>query len=943
MRERVYLMRPLRIILMWYSIRLAFSQSRLFGFSNVAFQNFGRRQFLEILETRYQSRCGPLRNEMKLLPYSSRLAYASSFIREKYYPISKLKFVVHKRSLTSLAEIQDLMEAEKAEAETLTTEDDLELLYQQLATISETLRCADEAYYQPHSNSTTLQPIMSDEEYDALARKEASICQAHPQLKTRLEQETGLKSTATRYGGRVGPIVDATSNARIRRFHLPNHPMLSLDNALEDDDLEKWLDRIQQLISPSCELSILVEPKLDGLSLSLRYKLQGNNYVLEWGATRGDGSRGDDVTEAVRAIPQTMIPHSFPASHLFYSNFPSLIEVRGEVILPIAALNELNDNHVHNRKTNDTNKTSWPLFANARNAASGILQRTRSASSNETKQLCFMLHFYAYDIAVSSDDPNFHLWKTACEMQASLTRAGFRVPHPTSVVGLVNNTSWKDLQLKLMDLHSQLQQNRHEIQVELDGLVYKVNELPLRKVCGYSTRAPRWAVAHKFPPKTAITRLLDIEIQVGRTGSITPVAVLEPVKIGGITISRASLHNFDRMYNILADEPSNRRIPIGTSVFVSRAGDVIPQVLRRVPMAEAPNTNDEIQGISIDVPKTCPKCGYPVAHDELGSRRKRLAHENETVDSTADIDIITEETVDVDDSNSNTTTPASLEFGRVLRCTAPQLVCDAKAVGTLVHAFSRNALDVTGLSEARIEQLRDAGILKRPSDLFRLGSNKNDLEVVGNLTGWGPKSASNLISSAKSVSDANISLARFIYSLGIRHIGLNTAKLLASHYQNVEIFLESLKESQKGDCTLKQLMYDSKTETGVKGIGPVAVKSLQEFARDETLVAAALDLANVIKIKDAQMPVITQKEARKTPISGLSVVFTGTFPGYSRKQLQDLAKAMGARGTPSSISKSTDLVVKGDKVGAVKIQKAQELGLRIMSANEFIKIIKDYE
>jgi DNA ligase (NAD+) len=928
---------------------------------------------------------------------------------------------------------------------------DLESVYKQLVTISTTIREADEFYYYSNisknssinatATKTQSESIMSDAEYDALARQEAQICQRCPDLLARLEEETGLGSKATRFGGRVGPLADVdqtkapvnhetnsqTTTPRIRRYHLEKHPMLSLDNALTDEDVTKWLERVQKKIliesslidddavqdSQQFNISILVEPKLDGLSLSLRYRLtESDVYVLEWGATRGDGTRGEDVTDAIKLIRQSMIPHSFSAKDFLPSNenaivvrtLPPHVEVRGEVILPIAAFKKYNQQVKELVEQNDTGvnttagtKVALPSFANARNAASGILQRTRNVASGDTKELCAQLHFYAYDVVLSSDDDTARnsTWNKGSELQASLARAGFSGPTPSSIHTLLlegNQTDGKtsldtadvlnSLHKELVKLHAKLQELRPTMDVEVDGQVYKVNEMPLRDLCGSSTRAPRWAIAHKFPSRTAISRLLKVELQVGRTGSITPVAILEPVNLGGITVSRASLHNFDWMNNILSEKnPGSsdgefaksivapQRIRTGTPVFVSRAGDVIPQVVRRVPLTEDPFTvasvdiEDESAWISLTPPEVCPKCGSPAVYEEItvpSSKRRVVAASDANITNTtaAMSEFQTNLTASSKSSTMNDNKP--LAGGRVLRCSGPQFECDAKAVAALAHTFSRDGLDVSGLSEARIEHLRTAGMLRRPSDLFELATeassndsqNTTAVERIAELPGWGPKSAANLLSAANTVANEGLSLDRFIYSLGIRFVGKNTAKLLASHYKSVDIFLASLEHARKNDtntdtsthAVFSGLMFDAKTEKGIKGIGPVVAASLSEFATDEALVEATKNLAREIKIIDVKQIISTEEktlgDTMKLPFAGLTIVFTGTVPGYTRTEAQELAQSLGAKATPGTVSKSTSLVVQGDnkKGAASKLAKAEAWGVQIIDASEFLEM-----
>ena len=440
----------------------------------------------------------------------------------------------------------------------------------------------------------------------------------------------------------------------------------------------------------------------------------------------------------------------------------------------------------------------------------------------------------------------------------------------------------------------------------MDGVVHKVSQLDLRTLLGTTNRSPRWAVAHKFPSETALTSLVGLEIQVGRTGALTPVAILEPVDIAGVSVKRATLHNFGFLQQLMG----GTSIPRGTKVLVRRAGDVIPQVVQRV-LDKDDATASDSNVISLEAPDKCPACGSPTAVIEtLGN-------------------------------NTNSTTQ-----GQVVRCVGPSLSCPPRAVGALAHAFCRDALDAKGLSEARIQQLMDASLLQTPADLFKLASRQHIsatiLSNIAELPGWGEKSAKNLAAVASKIATNGVSLPRFIYSLGIRHAGRHNSKLIASTYGSADTFLLAVDDAASNNETAFAALAGSNETEGTKGIGPAQISALRSFAMEAESVKAARQLANAIPVHDEAISISVAEPSEDKPWAGYRVVFTGALPGgISRKEAQDLAKQLGAKSTPGSISKSTDLVVAGDK-GGKKLEQARELGVRVIDASEFINLVKEH-
>jgi len=568
---------------------------------------------------------------------------------------------------------------------------------------------------------------------------------------------------------------------------------------------------------------------------------------------------------------------------------------------------------------------------------------------------------------------------------------------------------------------------------EIDGAVYKLTSLPHRLTLGSSNRAPRWAIAHKFPPKVAVTRLIDVEVQVGRTGSLTPVAVLDPVMLGGVTVKRASLFNFGYAMDVLRGSSSSSGdggevgLMGGASVVVSRAGDVIPQVLRRLDdtiiedddmdggeilNGEGTNNDTISSFISLRPPRYCPACGSKTVFDVLNANTKGQDGAITTTNSSSST------TTNEQISSLTTTKTTTTTMGQVLRCSGPQLLCPPRAVGSLAHAFSRDALNIAGLSEARLEQLMDAGLIRTPVDIFRIldettttnstnfptttvgrdvsddvkdsGGKNMMMEATKALPGWGERSAQNLQSAVQSLvgvgsTPTSVSLSRFIYSLGIRHIGVHSSKLVAERYSTVANFLEAL-EQAKLLLTQQQTLVkggdgdgdgnDGKPipffalvgnddEAGVKGIGPVMVRSLEAFAQNEELVEAAVGLASRLSIADDEQLTTTittggRGEAKAgdssslipplLPFEGKVVVFTGKLPaGMTRGTAQTIAlRVLGAKSTPSGVGKSTDVLVEGGdgddgrRRRTKKVEKAVQMGISVMDGAEFLELVERY-
>jgi DNA ligase (NAD+) len=780
------------------------------------------------------------------------------------------------------------------------------LLYQELTWLSAEIQKHDDLYY----NS---QPEISDDDYDALVQRETFIVQTYPELLQQLEHEHGGKQQATREE-RIGAKVLSNTRFVVKRHHL--RKMLSLDNVHDTKQLMQWLDRVHKKTmilnnnETSLVIRILSEPKLDGLSCSLRYERDDDRttYTLKWAATRGDGSQGQDVTEAMRRIQALplQLDKKINTTHL-----SDRIEVRGEVVFPKTAFEE----------------TQLANFSNARNAASGIL--LRKEDDVETQQLREQLHFLAYDLVTATNE------ETSIEstnVRDCLEAWGFAVPQPAMETELTINADepWNVTHVsEILDYYNDLEKHRNGKEASLqwgdydmDGCVHKVIGSSQRILLGNSNRAPRWAIAHKFPPLTAITGLQAIEVQVGRTGALTPVAILDKTLLNGVTIQRATLHNFQHMQQLFGNSES---VPQGTKVFVRRAGDVIPQVVAMVSQEVAKDpSNNLIESIDLSAPKTCPACGSQTVFDPSPTKAN---------DST--------------ENNNNSTDSLTANTGQVLRCGGPPLLCQPRAVQALQHAYSRDALDVQGLSEGKIRQLMNVGYIKLPSDVFVVAKNAERLLELAELSGWGNRSAEVLAESANRVALNGVDLSRFIYSLGIRGVGVHVSSLLAAVYGTVEDFLKDMEvatlpqENGSDDNSTTFARLREETEM-TKGIGPTVLQNLESFAKEKILLESAVELAQRIQViampSDASTSTIREGGG---PFQGQVVVFTGSLADMTRSEAQTLAKAMGASSTPSTVSRLTNTVVVGAK-GGKKQREAEALGIQTLSQDDFFALVKEY-
>ncbi len=562
----------------------------------------------------------------------------------------------------------------------------------QHAEIAERIRSFNEAYY------VNDEPLVPDAEYDALFNRLIELETHYPTLK---------KNSPTQEVGAA----PAEGFAKVKHAR----PMLSLGNAFSREDIVDFLARIRRFLNLTahCPVEVVGEPKIDGLSLSLRYE----NRVLVTAATRGDGSEGEDVTANVAHIND--IPKTLP------EGAPDVVEIRGEVYMARSAFQKLNETQA---------ETGGKTFANPRNAAAGSLRQLDPSISAKRP-----LRFFAYSFGELSES----LAQTQWDFLQKVEGWGFVINPLTRTLNDADD---------IMAMYEDVGKQRPDLDYDIDGIVYKVNDFELQLRLGFVSRSPRWAIAHKFPAEKARTRLNAIDIQVGRTGALTPVARLEPVTVGGVVVSNATLHN--------RDEIERLGVRVGDMVVIQRAGDVIPQVVEVI-LDERPEGTTDYQ-----FPDTCPKCGSHAMREEGEA---------------------------------------------VTRCTGG-LICPAQAVERLKHFVSRNAFDIDGMGAKNVEAFFELGWVKSPGDIFRLESDHGD--AIMKLEGWGEKSATKLFDGVNE--RRTIGLDRFIYALGIRQIGQATAKLLARHYGSVSEWRSAMLAANEADRdALRELINIDQIGPGV--------------------------------------------------------------------------------------------------------------------------------
>ncbi len=671
------------------------------------------------------------------------------------------------------------------------------------------IKAHDERYYQKDA------PTVSDAEYDALRQRYNAIEARFPDLRT-------LDSLSRKVGA-----APARGFAKVRHAV----PMLSLDNAFSDEDVTDFVGRIRRFLNLKADDDIVftAEPKIDGLSMSLRYE----DGALVKAATRGDGAEGEDVTANVKTIKD--VPKELKGKDV-----PAVCEVRGEVYMTKAAFLELN------RKQAEAGKQ---LYVNPRNTAAGSLRQLDPSITASRP-----LHFFGYAWGEMSEMPA----ETQSGMLKWLKRAGFQT-----------NPLWTTCKSveELLKFHREIGLQRAGLDYDIDGVVYKVDRLDWQQRLGFVSRTPRWATAHKFAAERAATIVRDIEIQVGRTGALTPVAKLEPITVGGVVVQNATLHN--------QDEIERLGVRIGDTVTIQRAGDVIPQVVEVV--------QDKPRGAKpYAFPKKCP---CPLKTE------------------------VVREVI------------AGGEAGARAHCTG-EFACPFQRTQHLMHFVSRRAFDIDGLGEKQIQLFYENEWVKEPADIFTLAARDKKINLKA-VEGYGETSVSNLYRAIEA--RRTISLERFIYALGIRHVGETTAVALARGYGSWDAF---------HDACLKVVAGDEETRSEMDAldqIGETVIEAIADFFGETHNRKMVERLVEQVTIAEAEKP------KTNTPVAGKTVVFTGALEKMTRDEAKAMAERLGAK-VAGSVSKKTDYLVAGPGAGS-KLAEAKKHGVAVLSEDDWFKLV----
>jgi DNA ligase (NAD+) len=684
----------------------------------------------------------------------------------------------------------------------------------ELARLAAEIAHHDELYYRKDA------PEISDAEYDALRARNDEIEARFPELVR--DDSPSLKVGAAPVG--------AFGKVRHRV------PMLSIDNAFSDEKVEGFLTSAKAFLglSPDQALEVTAEPKIDGLSITLRYE-RGR---LVQGATRGDGYEGEDVTANVRTIAD--IPKAVTAK-----DFPGAFEVRGEIYMRHADFTKLNEEQA---------KQGLKVFANPRNAAAGFVRQLDPSVTAKRP-----LRFFAYGWGDVERLPADNQWG----FYEALSAWGFPVNPLMRLTGSV---------AEMLETYREIEERRAGLGYDIDGVVYKINRFDLQHRLGFRTRTPRWALAHKFPAEQATTILRGIEIQIGRTGALTPVAKLEPVTVGGVVVQNATLHN--------EDEIARKDVRIGDTVIVQRAGDVIPQILGVVQEKRPKGAKRFV------FPTVCPACGSHASREINPNTGKEDA---------------------------------------VRRCTGG-LICPAQRVERLKHFVSRNAFDIEGLGEKHIKAFYEDGLIQSPPDIFTLRTrDKRGSSKLAEREGWGETSAEKLFDAIEA--RRAIRLDRFIHALGIPHVGETTARLLARNYGTAAAFLKAMRAAaghRDGEAFAEL--------NSIEGIGPTVAAAIADFFDERHNVTVVTDLLKEIS------PELLEAVDHASPVSGKTVVFTGTLEKMTRSEAKASAERLGAK-VAGSVSKKTDYVVAGPGAGS-KLKEANALGVAVLTEEEWLKLIE---
>ncbi|MGB0058416.1 MAG: NAD-dependent DNA ligase LigA [Methyloceanibacter sp.] len=662
------------------------------------------------------------------------------------------------------------------------------------------------------------QPEISDAAYDALRERNAAIEARFLHLIREDSPSAGVGAAPVEAFGKV----------------MHRVPMLSLGNVFDDEGVRDFLERIRRFLGLDTveELAFTTEPKIDGLSITLRYE----KGKLVQGATRGDGYQGENVTVNVRTIAD--IPKIVRAK-----SFPDPFEVRGEIYMSRAAFQRLNEAQAERGER---------TFANPRNAAAGSLRQLDPAITASRP-----LQFFAYGWGEAPELPA----DTQCGVYRAMAEWGFPLNPLAKLTTSVE---------EMLDTYRDIESGRAGLDYDIDGVVYKLDRLDLQQRLGFVSRSPRYAIAHKFPAEKATTVLRDIEIQVGRTGALTPVAKLEPVTVGGVVVQNATLHN--------EDEIARKDVRIGDTVVVQRAGDVIPQILGAVEEKRPKGAK------RFKFPEVCPACGSHAVRE---------------------------------------VNPVTGKEDAVRRCTGG-LICPAQRVERLKHFVSRNAFDIEGLGEKRIKSYYDGGLIQSPQDIFTLAErDRRSTTRLEAREGWGETSAAKLFAAIEA--RRNVKLDRFIYALGIPHVGEITGRLLARAYGSIETFRDAMLAAARDRAGEAYAELDN-----IEGIGPTVTEAIADFFAEPHNVEVVDELLQQVR------PEPLEAIEYASPIAGKTVVFTGTLEKMTRPEAKALAERLGAK-VAGSVSKKTDYLVAGPGAGS-KLKEAESLGLRVLSEDEWLAL-----
>lgn len=687
------------------------------------------------------------------------------------------------------------------------------------------------------------EPNISDLEYDNLFKELLALENEYPEIidPDSPSQRVGIKP--------------------VSGFETFNHKkqMLSLSNVFSEEDLEDFFKRIEKRMLGINDYSFFCEPKMDGAAVSLIYK----NGILEKGITRGDGQIGEDVTsniKTIKSIPQKLIKNED-------IEVPNYLEVRGEIYISKKDFEKLNKIAL---------KKGEKLFANPRNAASGSLRQLDPRVTN-TRPLSFVVHGLG-----DSSDIKFSTLKEFFEIIKLLGL-------PTSNL----NDQAKNIR-ECLKYYEKVLNTRDDIPFDIDGVVYKINQIEYQEKLGEISRSPRWAIAHKFPAEEATTIIEKINFQVGRTGVLTPVARLKPVRVGGVTVSNCTLHNIDELERL---DPRHE-----DTVIIRRAGDVIPQIIKVIESKRKKGAK------SIEIPSNCPACGSILVQENqsdweiLDKNKKRLKILSSKIEAENFISKKSDQSLDLNEVKNK---------AAFIKCSS-SFSCPEMIKGNLTHFVARKAFDIEGLGQEILNTFIKKSYLEDPSDIFLLKNHREELEKI---EGFGKKSVSNLIESIEQ--SRNIDLSRLIFALGIPEVGEATSRNLANEYRNIDKFV-------KAD------FYDL---IKVDDLGPKVATNIINFLQNDYVSDFLKRLLPHLNIK--QMRSLSKEDM---PLLNKQIVLTGKLTQYSRDEIKENLIRLGAKVT-SSVSKNTDFIIVGENAGS-KLKKANELGIKVLSENDYL-ILRD--